>query len=35
VGIDAEKIRYRPVAEIDDASAKAIALAGAIPVAVV
>jgi class 3 adenylate cyclase len=33
--IDAEEIRYRPLAEIAEASEKAIAVAGAIPVAVV
>lgn len=33
LGIDADKIRYQPVAEIEDASEKAIAVAGAIPVA--
>lgn len=35
LGIDADKIRYRPVAEIEDASEKAIAVAGTIPVTVV
>ena len=34
VGIDVAKIRYRPLAEMDDASEKAIAVAGAIPVTV-
>jgi class 3 adenylate cyclase len=34
LGIDADKIRYRPLADIEDASEKAIAVAGAIPVAV-
>jgi class 3 adenylate cyclase len=34
LGIDAEKIRYRPLAEIGEASEKAIAVAGAIPVTV-
>jgi class 3 adenylate cyclase len=33
--IDADEIRYRPLAEIEDVSEKAIAVAGAIPVAVV
>ena len=33
LGIDADKIRYRPLAEIEAASEKAIAVAGAIPVA--
>jgi class 3 adenylate cyclase len=35
LGIDADKIRYRPLAELEDASEKAVAVAGAIPVAVV
>jgi class 3 adenylate cyclase len=34
LGIDPDEIRYRPLAEIKDASEKAIAVAGAIPVAV-
>lgn len=33
LGIDADKIRYRPLAEIQGASDKAITVAGAIPVA--
>jgi class 3 adenylate cyclase len=33
LGIDPEKIRYRPLAEVDFASDKAITVAGAIPVA--
>jgi class 3 adenylate cyclase len=35
LGIDAGEIRYRPLADLEDASEKAIAVAGAIPVAVV
>ncbi len=32
LGIDSEKLRYTPVSQIDDASEKAVAVAGAIPV---
>ena len=35
LGIDPDKIRYQPVAEFERASDKAVAVAGAIPVAVV
>ena len=34
LGIDVDEIRYRPLADMEDASDKAIAVAGAIPVAV-
>jgi class 3 adenylate cyclase len=34
LGIDADEIRYRPLADIEDVSDSAIAVAGAIPVAV-
>lgn len=33
LGIDADKIRYRPLADVEDVSEKAVAVAGAIPVA--
>lgn len=33
LGIDPEKIRYRPLSEVGDAADKAVQVAGAIPVA--